>query len=129
MILVDSCVWIDFLSGKDERGLGELLAEGTAAVCGTVLAEVLSGVRSSSQVKMLRKMFLALPYYEEGRDVFLRSADLFAEARSAGSRVPLSDCVIAGICLLNELPLLTNDKHFSRFKGLVLTPPELSRRK
>jgi len=123
MIVVDSCIWIDFLSGRDERGLGQFLVDGHVTVCGTILAEVLSGVRSPPQAKILRKMFLALPYLEEGREVFLRAAELFAQARTAGTRVPLSDCVIASVCLCNSLPLLTNDKHFSRFKDLVLTVP------
>ena len=36
------------------------------------------------------------------------------------------DCLIAGICLANELPLLTfNANHFARVKDLIIIYPEL----
>ena len=118
MIVADSCIWIDFLSGRDDHGMAHLLNHNEVAVTGTVLAQVLSGVRGEKKRRALEQSFLALPYVTETREVFLKAAAIYAFLRARGITVPLSDCTIAAVCLLNDVPLLTTDHHFDQIADL-----------
>jgi predicted nucleic acid-binding protein len=122
MKLADSCVWIEFLSSKGFGELEDLVLSGEIAICGTVIAEVLSGVRKESEAEILKKRFASLPYLDETREVFEQAAFLYRKMKKAGKNVPLSDCVIAAVCLINEARLLTVDKHFAAFGEPLLKP-------
>jgi predicted nucleic acid-binding protein len=119
MMLVDSCVWIDFLSGRDDHGLARALLDNRVALCGTVLAQVLSGVRKVRQRRLLEERFLALPHFPETREVFFKAATLYSDLRRKGITIPLSDCTIAAVALTNDLSLLTLDRHFDHIHGLA----------
>jgi len=122
MKLADSCVWIEFLSSRGFGELEDLVLSGDIAVCGTVVAEVLSGVRKESEAEILKRRFASLPYLAETREVFEHAATLYRKLKKSGKNVPLSDCVIAAVCLINEARLLTVDKHFSAFGEALLKP-------
>jgi predicted nucleic acid-binding protein len=122
MKLVDSCVWIDFLKSGNNSELDELIRSGQAAVCGTIIAEVLSGVRNESQAKSLEKRLRAINYLPESSEDFVRAAFLYRTLRRKGSTVPLSDCLIAAVCLNNEVEILTFDRHFKAFNKRTLAP-------
>ncbi|MBI5102579.1 MAG: type II toxin-antitoxin system VapC family toxin [Nitrospirae bacterium] len=52
------------------------------------------------------------------------AAKIQAELDEKGSGIGIPDVLIAGICVINKVPLLTlNTKHFSRVKGLNLIQP------
>jgi predicted nucleic acid-binding protein len=120
--LADSCVWIEYLSSKGFSELDDLILSGEIAICGTVIAEVLSGVRKESEVEILKRRFASLPYLAETREVFEHAAFLYRKLRKSGENIPLSDCVIAAVCLTNEVSLLTADKHFATFGDSMLKP-------
>jgi len=122
MKLADSCVWIEFLSSRGFGELEDLILSGEIAVCGTVAAEVLSGVKKESEAEILKRRFASLPYLAETREVFEQSAALYRKLRKSGKNIPISDCVIAAVCLINEARLLTVDKHFSSFGEALLKP-------
>ena len=51
-------------------------------------------------------------------------AKLFHQLRTQGTPIPTNDLWIAAVCLQNDLPLLTLDKHFTRIPQLIsLKPP------
>jgi len=122
MVLADSCIWIDYLGGKASHGMELLLQRNEVATCGTVMAEVLSGVKSDTQRARLERRLKVLPYFAETRSIYLRSARMYAALRRKGKTVPLSDCTIAAICLEHGATLLTTDKHFSAFDKELLRP-------
>ncbi len=121
MMLVDSSVWIDFLSGRDDFDLARRLLNDEVALCGQVLSEVLSGVRKPRQRDQLEARFSALTYLEQTKEVHLRAARLYSDLRRQGVTVPLSNCVIAAVALENGVPLLTTDRHFDAFPNLTQT--------
>jgi len=114
--LVDSCVWIDWLGGRAVPELEALLERGTAAICGTVLAEVLSGVRAEGTRRALAQRFSAFAYLEETRAAFTLAADTYAGLRVAGVTLPLSDCLLAALCRERDVAFLTFDQHFLAFE-------------
>lgn len=49
------------------------------------------------------------------------SADIYADLRAKGKEIGHTDTLIAGIAIINEMTLVTNNqKHFKRIKGLKL---------
>jgi len=119
MILVDSTVWIDFLRGKAAHGMTALLEENGVAMCGMVLSEVLSGVRQARQRDVLEARLCLLPYLEQTSEVHARAGRIYADLRRNGVTIPLSDCIIAAVCLANEVALLSTDKHFDLVSGIT----------
>jgi predicted nucleic acid-binding protein len=116
MMLIDACVWIDYLKGHPVPQLDRLIASDEACVCGTVLAEVLSGIRSDKDRVALGERFAAFTHLDETRATFVAAADRYAALRRRGRTIPLSDCVLAALSLEHDLRFLTFDKHFDAFE-------------
>ena len=118
-LLVDSSVWIDYLrSGKLPLADFESnLVRGEIAICGIIMAEILSGVRREREAQALKSRLLALPYLSERKDTFVKAASLYSSLRKSGITVPLSDCIISAVTMENGCKLLTSDKHFETIQG------------
>jgi predicted nucleic acid-binding protein len=114
--LVDACVWVDWLGGRAVPELEALLERGTAAICGTVLAEVLSGVKSVETRRALAQRLQSVEYLSESRSAFTLAADTYAGLRARGITLPLSDCMLAALCSERDAAFLTFDQHFRVFQ-------------
>jgi len=119
--LVDTSVWIDFFRG-DRRAvdrLDPLLAAGEAALCGPVLAEVLSGAPSYAEWKRLERLLGALDWLPLPLDVWRRAADArFALARR-GTQAALVDLLVALAAVEADAALLTRDRDFERIAEVL----------
>jgi predicted nucleic acid-binding protein len=120
--LVDTSCWIDYLrhgSGSSSEALETLLKTDQAAICGVIEAELLRGLREEERgsVELLLE---ALPYLEMDREDYQATGALLGSLRSKGVTLPLTDGLIAAVCLRYNLPLLTLDKHFTSIPGLHL---------
>jgi predicted nucleic acid-binding protein len=117
LILVDSSVWIDFLSASPGPGGTELrrLIEDAepVAVAGVVVAEVLQGLTSDagaierylSQFEMLEPM---------GFETYTVAAAMYRSARGKGITLTTIDTLIASVALENAASLFTLDQDFGR---------------
>ncbi len=120
MIAVDTSVWIDFLDDAATPQAGRLVAliESGAPVALTdvVLAELLQGVASDDDARLLEEHLAAFPVLRL-RDVddFALAARLYRRARAAGVTVRKTlDCLIAAPCVREGVPLLHRDADFDR---------------
>ena len=128
MILVDSSVWIDFLSSRPGLGgqeLRRLIAEGAPiAVSGVVVTEVLQGLkRDAEPIEDYLSLFDLLE--PSGFETFRRAAELFRRARSRGVSLTTTDVIIAAVAAENRAEVFTLDHDFiriARLAGLVLYP-------
>ena len=118
-LLVDSSVWIDYLrSGKLPLADFESnLIKGEIAICGVILAEILSGVKNEQEAQALKSRLLSLPYLSERKDSFVKAAALYSSLRKSGITIPLSDCIISALAMGNGCRLLTSGKHFETIPG------------
>ena len=118
MILVDTSVWVDFLRGVDspQRGqLHDLIATGEElSLTGIVLTEILQGLGNEKEYQALKEYFLAFPIYlPRGVETYAAAANLYRECRKSGKTVRKTvDCIIAAVCLENDLTLLHKDADF-----------------
>jgi predicted nucleic acid-binding protein len=117
MVLVDTTVWIDFFSDRNEPHvvtLQELIEnEEDLFLCGIILAEVLQGIRSDSDFIKTKEYLGDLIFLPMRQATFLRSAEIYRSLRKQGItiRKPV-DCMIASVAIEYDIHLLHNDRDF-----------------
>lgn len=129
-VIVDTSVWSIALRRSSrvetfEVGkLSELLKEGRQVfLIGTILQELLQGVRSSSEFARLKDYLEAIPMLQLDRDDYLAAAELMNTCRSNGVQASTIDFQIAAACTRHDCALLTSDhdfEHIARFCPLKL---------
>lgn len=125
MILVDTSVWIDFLKGTNspERHLLHKLIEEEEDISITdiILTEVLQGIKEDRDFKMVKDYLLEFPVYKaKGIETYLMAAEIYRNCRKKGKTVRKTvDCIIAAICIENNLILLHKDSDFDIIEKCV----------
>ena len=128
MIVVDSSVWIGYLSSSAQTPqtqlLDDLLGREKIVVGDLILAEVLRGFRSDRDYRNAKSLLASLDYRGMiGREIALMSAANYRRLRKKGITVRKTiDCLIATFCITERLPLLHADDDFRAFEkylGLV----------
>jgi predicted nucleic acid-binding protein len=123
--LVDSSVWIDFLSSSPSPAGAELrrmIADSEPfALTGVVVTEVLQGLkRDVSRIEhYLSQWDMVEPI---GFRTYLEAAAIFRSARAKGVAVTTLDTLIAAIALEHGATLFTLDKESARIAGIVRLP-------
>jgi predicted nucleic acid-binding protein len=130
-MLVDTSVWIDYFNGHRSAAAEHLtaaIADGEPiALPGLVITEILLGLRNDAEAaKVLQLLDAFGPGPEPTRADHVEAARLYRLCRSKGFTIRSTiDCLIACLCLRDNLELLTRDKDFdaiSRCTGLRLSP-------
>jgi predicted nucleic acid-binding protein len=118
MILIDSSIWIDWLSTRDTPGTKKLDAlldtPITLFICDRILQEVLQGVRNDARAREINRQLAIFECLDTGGVELARaSAELYRGLRKKGVTVRGSvDVLIATLCIENRLSLLHNDRDF-----------------
>lgn len=124
-ILIDSSIVIDHLRGRSEasRYLDGLRQAGTLATHVVVVAEVLTGARSTQEQQEIDRLFQAFRLYHIQEADSLLSLDLLRQFRLSNG-VGWLDCLVAATALRLGLPVATlNDRHFTIFQALTVVRP------
>ena len=125
MILVDTSVWIDFLTGKDTPYRHTLhgLIEGEEDICITeiILTEILQGIRDDTIYETTKNYLLEFPIIKpRGESTYIVAAGIYRKCRKAGKTIRTTvDCIIAAIAQENNLILLHNDIDFELIKQCI----------
>ena len=128
MILVDSSVWIDFLSSRTGHAGAELRRmiqdNEPLAVTGVVIAEVLQGlIRNAYTIEQFLAQFEILE--PKGLKTYSTAAAMYRTARGKGISLTTIDTLIAAIAIENGASVFTMDQDFSRIA--LITPLVLHR--
>ncbi len=119
MILVDTSVWVDFLRGEDspQRRLLHRLIEDEEDVTMTeiIVTEILQGIKNDREFRAIKDYLLDFPLYRpKGIETYLHAAWIYRDCRKRGNTVRSTvDCIIAAICIENDLTLLHKDNDFA----------------
>ncbi len=125
MILVDTSVWIDFLKGANspQRSLLHHLIEDDEdlSLTGIILTEILQGIKDDKDFRAVKDILLEFPiYHSKAIETYLQAADIYRTCRKQGKTVRKTvDCLIAAICLENNLTLLHKDSDFDRIQACL----------
>ncbi|MCA1842500.1 MAG: PIN domain nuclease [Actinobacteria bacterium] len=118
MIVVDTSVWVDFFWDRDRwqvEHLAQLIADDdTIALTDVVLTEILQGLPDNRTVRRVERRLAAFDVLRlETLDDFRRAAELYRRARTRGVTIRRTlDCLIASICVRDDIPLLHADADF-----------------
>lgn len=120
MILVDSSVWIDYFRQADTPQvalLDSLLGRSPLAVGDLIAAEVLQGIRSDREYRLVKRMLAAFtPIDLVGYELALKAAENYRSLRAKGITIRKTiDTLIATRCIQDGLTLLHADKDFQPF--------------
>ena len=117
MIVVDSSVWIDFLTGRATRPVAALqtaLGEDEILVGDLMLCEILQGLgddRAARRVESLLRRFQIVPMV--GKAIAVAAARNYRLLRQRGVTVRKTiDLLIGTWCIENRRPLLHDDRDF-----------------
>jgi len=118
--LVDTSVWIEFFKHESPTGkkLEALIVRNSVWICGTVLFELLQGVKSETEKTTILDALSDLEYAEMSKTLWKKSDGLAASLKKKGVTLPLSDILIASIAIEHNLSVFTLDKHFEQIPGV-----------
>lgn len=113
-ILPDSSAWIAyFRNNKDATGLKlrKLIeVEADICLCGPVITEVLQGVRSDKDHRLIQDIFNTPEYLEMDRLTFEFAAEIYRACRAKGFTIRSTvDCIIAATAIQHDAHLLHCD--------------------
>lgn len=126
MVLVDTCVWIDFLKGISNpqvQLLEGLLQEGDAHICEIIFAEICFGASHKKQFEKYDGYFSGLPFLALPPAWHREAAKMGFILRKKGYKPFIADLLIALTALFHKTPLLTRDRDFEIYHqelGLLL---------
>lgn len=117
MTLVDTTVWIDIFSGRNTAQVAMLESlidkREDICLCGVILTEVLQGIRNDKEHKRTKSVLSDLIFFPMTYETFLLAANIYRTLRVKGVTIRNSvDCMIAAVCLENNVRLLHNDRDF-----------------
>lgn len=123
MIVVDTSVWIDVLNERPTpvavRCVELIEAGDPVALTDVVFTEILQGLRSEEEARLVEEHLLAFPIIRlDSIEDFALAAELYRAARAAGTTIRKTlDCLIAAPCVRTGAPLLHADADFDRLAG------------
>ena len=119
--VIDSSAWIGFFRGDGAavRRIDPFLVDGTAAVTGPILAEVLSGAVTRAEFEHLRELFQGLVRLADPPDLWDRVTEARFTLARRGHQAALIDLSIAVTCHDAGDKLVTRDRDFRAIARVV----------
>ena len=115
MILIDTSAWVEFLRDTGSppcRRVDELL-EADIATCHPIRMEVLAGARDDRHLNDLRRLLARASIVPVRATDYEEAAALYRVCRRGGETVrKLIDCLIAGVAIRADIPLLHADADY-----------------
>lgn len=126
MYLVDTSVWIDYLSGTETEATGrfaEILNRGyPAGLTSVVYQEVVQGVSSRREFEQTSEYLGSQTFYHPRDPVgsYREAARMYFDCRRAGITIRGSaDCLIARVAIEYDLLLLHDDRDFEKMAEII----------
>ena len=124
-ILVDTSVWsLALRRSKDLENkyvdeLEELIKEVRAQLIGPVRQELLNGIKSEKQYRVLKKHLRAFKDLAIEKDDYELAAEYFNAARKNGIQGSNTDFLLCAISTRHRMPIFTTDKDFINFQSVI----------
>lgn len=126
MIVVDTSVWIDWFADRSTPPV-EFFADSlenlsqSFALVDVVYTEVMQGIRHEKDVRRVEGALSRFDLLRLGELAdFRAAAGLYRAARRKGITIRSTiDCLIAAVCIREDVPLLHSDRDFDRLAELT----------
>lgn len=121
-IIVDTSIWIEYFKNnqkyvpfiEDNLNLENIL------ISGPIISELLHGVKSEKEYKLLSESISAVPYAECVYDDWIKTGETLYNLKKKGITVPLTDILISAIAIRHDASVLSLDKHFKSIDMIKL---------
>ena len=120
-IIVDTSIWSLALrrekqgSSAPVQELRHMIHDHRVQMIGPIRQEILSGIRSESQFKKLRKHLESFPDLPILTKDYITAAQFFNHCRSKGIQGSNTDFLICAVAVRNKFSIYTTDKDFELF--------------
>ena len=121
-VLIDTSIWSlalrrkkDDLDKREEKivpELIELINEGRAVIIGPIRQEILTGITSKKQFKILEEKLTAFVDFPIKSNDYEKAAEFFNLCRRKGVQGSHIDFLICSVVSNNDLSIFTTDKDF-----------------
>ena len=124
-VLVDTSVWSlalrrsKGLESKHIEELEELIKEVRAQLIGPVRQELLNGIKSEKQYRVLKKHLRAFKDLAIETEDYELTAEYFNTARKNGIQGSNTDFLLCAISTRHRMPIFTTDKDFINFQSVI----------
>ena len=124
-VIVDTSVWSLALRRDKEdspaqvQELREIIHSHRVQMIGPIRQEILSGIRSESQFKKLRKHLESFPDLPILTEDYITAAQFFNHCRSKGVQGSNTDFLICAVAVRNKFSIYTTDKDFDLFSKYI----------
>ena len=131
MILVDTSVWIDFLTRRSRPPKAQPKIT-DFVTCPPVVQEILQGFTEQSSYTSFEDRLLAFPCLSEPvpLDLYVKAAAIYREGRRKGYTIRSAvDCLVAAIAIEHSIPVWHRDRDFAtiaRYTPLIAVARFLS---
>lgn len=124
MILADTSVWIDYVTGIDAPHTNLLdheLVRNRIITGDLIITEFLQGFRRDKDYRAAKEIMDSLEYHDlAGKKIALQAAQNFRYLQRKGITVRKTiDVIIATFCIENGFELLHNDRDFDPMESLL----------
>jgi predicted nucleic acid-binding protein len=124
-VIVDTSVWSYALRRRRSQEhpsvgvLQQLVVDGQVRILGCIRQEILSGIRSPEQFRLLRDQLRAFPdEVLESKD-YERAAEFFNTCRQKGIQGSNTDLLICAVAANRDYSVLTADQDFREFQRVL----------
>ena len=128
-VIVDTSVWSlalrrrKGLDNKHVEELEELIKEVRVQLIGPVRQELLNGIKSEKQFRVLKKHLRAFKDLAIETEDYELASEYFNNARNNGIQGSNTDFLLCAISARHRMPIFTRDKDFINFQSVI--PVEL----
>jgi predicted nucleic acid-binding protein len=115
--VVDTSIWVNYYDSiKDEKSeiVNKLIDADEIVILPIILQETLQGIKVDKIFELTKELLLSYQYISINPIYSaIRSAELYRFLRKKGITINKpNDCLIAAICIENDIPIFHNDKDF-----------------
>ena len=120
-VIVDTSVWsLALRRAKQESNptvdeFRRMIQDHRVQLIGPIRQEILSGIRSESQFRKLRKHIESFPDLPAITEDYVTAAEYFNRCRSKGIQGSNTDFLICAMANRNKFSIFTTDKDFELF--------------
>ncbi|MGH3087218.1 MAG: PIN domain-containing protein, partial [Rubrobacteraceae bacterium] len=97
-VLVDTSYWIEYINRPGSERMNKvaaLIREDRAATTGIVLAELLQGARTATEMFKIRTSLEAVIWVGTNERLYARAGEIGFALRRKGITIPTTDCIVA----------------------------------
>lgn len=115
--IIDTSIWIDYFNtvfNDKTNAADKLLENKSVIILPVILQEILQGIRDKIKFDSIKGLLLSLEFFQFNEiETAIDAASLYRFLKTKGVTIRKpNDCLIAVVCINNNIPLLHNDKDF-----------------